>query len=288
MSTVLERMILRTRGPLSSLEPVVTPAFAAVPPGEPGWAGPAGLGGPLGGEVMAEEAGQAAFRHEPDLDQQAGGRRAQRAPAWSRRPLTGPSGHEYADDLTDSSPEPDLGGLAGAVPARPAPCRRARTGRRADGQLRGGRSPTRTRTRARIIADLGRIRSRGPASNRTTCANAESARCARYPPRHLSGPVTRGPDRQPPRSRERRGRPWPARWRWPSQVRYPPGCGLPRRRVTGQARRRRRPGRDRPRRPTPDPRSPSRSATSRCAPRPRRTSRAAGRRSGPRSGWPIS
>ena len=82
MSTMLERMIQRTCGPLSSLEPVATPAFAAVPPREPGWAGaagppgaladaaglsgaPAGLGGPPG-QVIVEEAGDAAPRPEPD------------------------------------------------------------------------------------------------------------------------------------------------------------------------------------------------------------------------------
>jgi len=140
MSTVLERMIQRTRGPLSSLEPVATPAFVAVPLNEPGWAGPvgdahplagladldsvagapAGLSGPLG-EVVMEEVSEAAPRPEPDLDQSLGGRPAQRAVPRPGRPRARARGHEHGDNLADSSPGPIPGGPAGRVPMTPTP-----------------------------------------------------------------------------------------------------------------------------------------------------------------------
>ena len=146
MSTMLERMIQRTCGPLSSLEPVATPAFAVVPPGEPGWAGaagppraladaaglsraPAGLGGPPG-QVIVEEAGDATPRPEPDLDQLPGRRPAQRAGARPGRPRARAGGQEHIADPAGSSPEPLPDGLAGPVPAMsaqltPAPARSA-------------------------------------------------------------------------------------------------------------------------------------------------------------------
>ena len=146
MSTMLDRMIQRTCGPLSSLEPVATPAFAAVPPREPGWAGaagppgaladaaglsgaPAGLGGPPG-QVIVEEAGDAAPRPEPDLDQLPGRRPAQRAGARPGRPRARAGGQEHVADPAGSSPEPVPDGLAGPVPATsaqltPAPARSA-------------------------------------------------------------------------------------------------------------------------------------------------------------------
>lgn len=122
MSTLLERMIQRTRGPLSSLEPVARPAFAAVPLGGQGWTDPVGRTRPSD-EAIVDEASMAASRLEPHpgghLDQPSGGRPGQRAGAR----LEGPRvvGGDHADDLAGSGPEPVSGWSARPAPAMPTP-----------------------------------------------------------------------------------------------------------------------------------------------------------------------
>jgi hypothetical protein len=141
MSTVLGRMIQRTRSPLSSLEPLAAPTFAAVPLSEQGWADPVGPAGPLG-EAIVAEAGVAVARHKPPppgrTDQPPGGRPGQRAGAR----LEGPRliAGDPTDDLDDFGSEPvprvlARAPLARSTPVMPGPGRMSRRWSTSKGQL---------------------------------------------------------------------------------------------------------------------------------------------------------
>ncbi len=120
MSTLIERMIQRTRGPLSSLEPVATPAFAAVPLGEHAWAGSPG-------EAAADEASVVASgqdqRPGQRPDQQPGERPDQQPGTRQRRSPARTVGDDHADGPADSGRGPLLEApvTARARPARAMP-----------------------------------------------------------------------------------------------------------------------------------------------------------------------
>jgi len=167
MSTILERMIQRTRGPLSPLEPVATPAFVGTPPDKPWQAGPTvtppGLGDPLSsaalypdtpagsrGEVTMADASEAAPGHELDLVQRPGARPG--------RSQARPKGRDRADDVAGPRSEPVPGEAArpvaaagqvaptsvAAAPMAPVPGSAAALDQGAGpGQAPGRRSPSR-------------------------------------------------------------------------------------------------------------------------------------------------
>ena len=128
MSTLIERMIQRTRGPLSSLEPVATPAFAAVPLGEHARAGSPG-------EAAADEASVVASGQDPRPgqrpdqqpgerpDQQPGERPDERPGTRQRRQRARTVGDDHADGPADSGrgPLPEAPVTARARPARAMP-----------------------------------------------------------------------------------------------------------------------------------------------------------------------
>jgi hypothetical protein len=124
MSTLLERMIQRTRGPLSSLEPVATPTFAAVRLSGQARADLAGPSGPSG-QAIADDASLAASGQEPrpggHPDHPPDGRRGQRTGIPPERPQVRPVDDERAGDMADSGGEPVPGGSAKVVPAMPGP-----------------------------------------------------------------------------------------------------------------------------------------------------------------------
>ena len=124
MSTLLERMIQRTRGPLSSLEPVTLPVFAPVPLREQ----------PRDGQVRV-----GALDQDPRADQDLRAdqdHRSGRGPDELRlelpsellseqRPGAWPAEGDHGDDPADPGPGPLPGtvtpALAAPTPARPGP-----------------------------------------------------------------------------------------------------------------------------------------------------------------------
>jgi hypothetical protein len=121
MSTILDRMIRRTRGPLSALEPVTTPAFAAGISSELAGAGQAGFPGPLDSwtEVTVAEPGAVAARPEAHRAGPAHGEHANSGlvpvPGTPAPPLLSP------ELLSPAPPTPAPPTLAPSSAALPSP-----------------------------------------------------------------------------------------------------------------------------------------------------------------------
>jgi hypothetical protein len=122
MSELLERMIQRARGPLSSVEPLAKPRFAAVQLSGHAWADAAGLAGLAD---SADEADALASGRDPSPDRRPGARR--------RRPPARPTGDVAGDDGSEPVAAVPAAARAGptramATPDRPPPGRSAAPG----------------------------------------------------------------------------------------------------------------------------------------------------------------
>jgi hypothetical protein len=121
MSTLLERMIQRTRGPLSSLEPVTLPVFAPVPLREQPRDGQVRVGA-LDQDPRADQDPHADQDHRPDRGPDELRLQVPSELLSEQRPGAWPAEGDHSDDRADPGPGPLPGTVTPAL-AAPAPAR---------------------------------------------------------------------------------------------------------------------------------------------------------------------